>query len=313
MIGALLGLVGALCIGAADAIARRTAQRILRPTLILLVLGISTPPIAAALVWARAAEGGPPLWDVAGWDPVGLSFAFWSGAFNFLALALLYAALARGPVALVSPAVSTFTILLVGLNAASGQPISTLQIAAAAVVFFGVAQLSRPERRPAGADAAAGERGADLRVTLALSLAAALAVALRMFWAQEAAVSLGSAETLLLTRLVAAAVAALVAVAAVLGRRTGEAAAAPLWPVGALWILVAAQAALEAAALGAFLAGGEVEGGDRIGAAIGFSAFAAATPLFAWIAYGEAVSPRRLGWIAVVVAGVALAALGAPA
>jgi len=67
---------------------------------------------------------------------------------------------------------------------------------------------------------------------------------------------------------------------------------------------------LETAALGVFLIGSA--NGGRIGAAVGFSAFAAATTIFAWIWLGEKIGWQRFIWISVVGMGVVFAILGAP-
>jgi drug/metabolite transporter (DMT)-like permease len=68
------------------------------------------------------------------------------------------------------------------------------------------------------------------------------------------------------------------------------------------------QAALETLALFAFLTGSAGDG--RAAASIGFAAFPAFTAIAAWAAYGDPIGWRRVVWIAVVVAGVALSSLG---
>ena len=79
------------------------------------------------------------------------------------------------------------------------------------------------------------------------------------------------------------------------------------WPRGTTWPLVFFQAVLETVALGLFLTGSA--GGERVGAAIGFSCFAAVTAVTARIWLGDRIGFRRLCWMAVVAAGVAVAAL----
>jgi len=125
-----------------------------------------------------------------------------------------------------------------------------------------------------------------------------------MFLAQEAGTELGALHALYLNRLFAV-LGALVLVFFLL--LTSK----PLQlPTGNLRWLVLFQAVLETAALGAFLIGSA--NGGRIGAAVGFSAFAAATTIFAWIWLGEKIGVQRFLWIGIVGMGVVFAILGSP-
>ena len=74
--------------------------------------------------------------------------------------------------------------------------------------------------------------------------------------------------------------------------------------------LVIVQAVLETGALGVFLIGSA--NGGRVGATIGFSAFAAATAVFAWMWLGERIGWQRGICIAVISLGVLLAIAGNP-
>ena len=209
-------------------------------------------------------------------------------------LALLFSALVRGPVTVASPATSSFTIMLVALNVLAGHPYHWLHGVAALTVFGGVAMLARPDQP--------GKERYDrawLRVTAMLGLGAAVSVAVRMFLAQEAGAALGTVPAVYLNRAFA--------LAGALGFMALERRRGPLaWPHGTTWALVLLQAVLESVALGLFLTG---SAGGRVGAAIGFSCFAAVTAIAARIWLGDRIGLRRMAWMAVVAAGVAVASL----
>ena len=135
MSGILLGLLGGGFIGVSDCVARFTAQRTSLSILILYVMGIST---VLMTVWFLA-SGDWPRWDFYSW-----SVSLLSGFLNLAALLFLYKALARGPVSVASPAASTFSVILVALNAVSGEPFSWQQLVSVFVVFIGIAMLARP-------------------------------------------------------------------------------------------------------------------------------------------------------------------------
>ena len=88
-------------------------------------------------VWLVATNN-LPVWNTWAW----LASAI-SGFLNIVALYLLYLALARGPVAVASPSASSFAVILVMINALSGEPWSNAQLVATVLVFFSVAMLSR--------------------------------------------------------------------------------------------------------------------------------------------------------------------------
>ena len=286
MNGLFWGLCGATLIGVSDCVARVTASRISLSVLIALIM---VPPFAVMTTWF-AASGGWPAWNTWGWGASAVS-----GFLNVAVLALLFRALVRGPVTVASPATSSFTVMLVGLNVLAGHPYHWLHGVAALTVFAGVAMLARPDRP--------GKEHYDrawLRVTALLGLGAAVSVAVRMFLAQEAGTALGPVPAVYLNR--AFALAGSLGFMA-LERRRGTLA----WPRGTTWPLVLVQAFLETGALGLFLTGSA--GGGRVGAAIGFSCFAAVTAVAARIWLGDRIGVRRMLWMAVVAAGVAMASL----
>lgn len=292
MSGIVWGLCGALLIGGSDCIARVTSRQVSISILFLIIMGLS---LIVLTLWLTATANWPP------WHPMAWAASAVSGLLNLLALYFLYRALARGPVAVASPAASTFTVLLVGLNILAGEAWSGMQLVAMLVVFLGVGMLARPS----AADASVDHYDAKwLQITAAFGLAAAASVSLRMFLAQEASSELGALHALYLNRVFALSGAIVLVLFTVLREQQLK------WPRGSMRKLVILQALLETGALGAFLIG-SADGG-RIAATIGFSAFAAATAIFAWIWLGERIGWQRGCWIIVVGAGVLLAVAGNP-
>ena len=289
MSGILFGLLGASFIGVSDCVARVTAQRVSMSVLFAAVMGLST----VALTLLLAFTGEWPQWHPYGWLASALS-----GLLNLVALYFLYTALARGPVTVASPAASTFSVILVALNALAGAPIVWAQMAAITLVFVGVAMLSRR-----GSASEVHDAG-HLRATTLLGLTAAFAIALRMFLAQEAGDALGAIPALYLNR-----VFALSGVGLLLCFETARGTQRN-WPDRSLTWLVLLQALLETLALASFLVGSQDDG--RIGATIGFASFSAITALTAWIWLREPIGWRRGFWMAVVGTGIAVAIAATP-
>ena len=292
MIGIIWGLVGALFIGVSDGIARVTAQRTSLTILILFIMGTSTIVMTVWLVlscdW--------PKWHFYSW-----LVSILSGFLNILALALLYKALARGPVSVASPATSSFSIILVALNALAGEPFNIYQGVAAILVFFGIAMLTRK------ADDQWTEEvysNSWLRKTALLGLGAGATVALRIFLAQEAVTTLGAFHALYLNRAAALILILLIFFGEKINRQEHT------WPAGSLLMLVILQSLLEMLALGALLLGSSGDG--RVGAAIGFSSFAAVSTFTAWIWLGEKVPPQRMIWIGIIAAAIVIAIIFEP-
>ena len=75
-------------------------------------------------------------------------------------------------------------------------------------------------------------------------------------------------------------------------------------------MLVILQSLLEMLALGALLLGSSGDG--RVGAAIGFSSFAAVSTFTAWIWLGEKVPPHRMIWIGIIAAAIVIAIIFEP-
>lgn len=285
MSGVLWGLCGALLIGGSDCIARVTAQKVSASVLFTVIMGLSTMVLSCWL----ALHSDWPAWHAGAWTASAVS-----GILNLVALFCLYRALARGPVAVASPAASTFTVLLIALNMLNGEPWTPQQLLSMALVFVGVLFLARPTE----VDQDSSHYDARwLQITAALGLATAIAVSVRMFLAQEAAEVLGALHALYLNRLFALLGACLLLI---YGLRRG--AKKLFWPTGKIRILVLLQAIFESAALGAFLIG-STQGG-RVATTIGFAAFAAATALFARFFLGERIGWTRGIWILLISMGI---------
>ncbi|MGI9524326.1 MAG: EamA family transporter [Hyphomicrobiaceae bacterium] len=289
MTAVLFGLLGASFIGVSDCVARVTTQRVSMSVLFAAVMGLS----AAVLTAWMLISADWPAWDLYGWLVSAVS-----GVLSLFALAFLYHALARGPVTVASPAASSFSVLLVVMNALTGAPFAWHQAVAILLVFLGVLMLSRKGRT----DVTYETR--HLQITAALGMAAAVAISVRMFLAQEAGDVLGAIPALYLNRIFAiAGVLGLFVFENVSGRSRN-------WPDGSVVWLVVIQAILETCALASFLIGSQ--DGGRIGASIGFASFAAVTAVTAWIWLGENIGWRRGFWMSVVAAGIVLAVAGQP-
>jgi len=290
MIAVLWGLLAAVLVGTSDAIARKTSQHCDLNILTMLVMAMST---AGMTLWLLIHDQWP------GWHLEAWLASMASGALNVVVLYLLYLALRRGPVSVASPAASTFTVMLVGWNIAAGEPWLITQLGAVVLVFLGVMMLARKSSTP-GIDDQYDAKW--IRNTALLGLAAAVAVSVRMFLAQDAGAAIGAVGALYLNR-VFALIASLVVVGYLLIKHS-----AVQWPKGKVYALIALQGGMEAAALGVFLLGSA--GTGRIGASIGFSAFAAVTAIVASIWLGERIGRTRAIWIGVIVAGLMLASTG---
>ncbi len=287
MIAVLWGLLAAVMVGTSDAIARKTSQHADVRVLPAVVMAVSTGVLS---VWFLS-TGDWPRWHAAAWIASAVS-----GTLNIAVLFFLYTALRRGPVSVASPAASTFTVMLVGMNAVTGEPWAYTQLIAVVIVFFGIFMLSRRTRAPGIDD---HYTAAWIRQTALLGLTAAFAVAVRMYLAQDASDILGPSGALLLNR-VFALIAGSVLVSVLWFKRT-----ALTWPKGTILGYTVLQALLETGALGVFLIGSRADG--RIGATIGFSAFAAVTAIVASFWFGERIGKARAGWITLVVIGLMLA------
>lgn len=300
MTGLLWGLLGAVLIGASDCTARTTSQKVSLLPLIFCVMAISTIVLTIALLLTD----GFPAWHTNAWVVSALS-----GALNIAALLFLYKALSYGPVSVASPSASSFAIFLVLLNALAGEPWTTYQALAVVMVFVGVVMLSAKSDSQK-TNSAHHYSKAWLRRTSLLATGAAITISFRMFFAQEATAELGAVSALYLNRLFAliTCTAALLITPMIQRFNSKEALAPNQWPSGTIMWLVLLQGILEMAAFAAFLVGSEGDG--RVAASIGFSTFAAATTVIAWIALKEPIGWWRGIWILFISIGVMIASVG---
>ena len=299
----LWGLLGAVLIGSADCTARVTSQRVSLLPLIFCIMAIAT----AALTVFLLATNSMPFWHTGAW-----AASLLSGALNIIALLFLYKALFYGPVSVASPAASSFAVILVVMNVLAGEPWTMYQAVAVVMVFVGVVMLSaRTETSDQQPDVSQQYSVKWLRRTSLLATGAAVTISFRFFFAQEATAVLGSTSALYLNRLFAMLCCAIALIIIPLlnkSRSNNKTVAKTQWPTGSIIWLVVMQAFFEMAAFGAFLIGSEGDG--RVAATIGFSTFAAATTLIAWIILKESISWWRGGWIIFISVGVILASVG---
>jgi len=306
MTGLLWGLLGALLIGASDCTARVTSQRVSLLPLIFCVMAISTVVLTALLL----ATDSMPQWHLRAWTVSAMS-----GMLNIAALLFLYKALALGPVSVASPAASSFAVFLVLLNALAGEPWTYYQALAVVMVFFGVVMLSvKSDTETKAANSAHQYSKKWLRRTSLFATGAALTISFRMFFAQEATAELGAVSALYLNRLFALITCTLALLITPIvqharnNRDSSNVDAANKWPAGNIAWFVLLQGVLEMAAFAAFLYGSEGDG--RVAATIGFSTFAAATTLIAWVALKEPIGWWRGVWIVFISIGVVIASVG---
>jgi drug/metabolite transporter (DMT)-like permease len=228
-----------------------------------------------------------------------------SGVLNVIGLWLLYFALARGPVSIASPVMSSFTVMVVALNAATGAVITPVQIVATCLVFLGIAMLPNADRKMTAPQQYSPEHQ---RKTALIAFIAAFTITFRMFLAQESADSMGAFSSVLVMRLASLAVVAILLLG-YLVQAHGTGKNRIFWPRGGwIWFALVAQAIFEMLAIGSFLYGSEQ--GSRVGAAVGFAPFSVVSALIAWLVFKEQISARRMIWILVVALGVILATLG---
>jgi len=273
-------------------------------------MAISTIALTVALLVTDSM----PAWHLRAW-----AVSAMSGALNIAALLFLYKALAYGPVSVASPAASSFAVFLVLLNALAGEPWTVYQAMAVVMVFIGVVMLSaKSDTGTPEASAAHQYSKKWLRRTSLLATGAALTISFRMFFAQEATAELGAVSALYLNRLFALVTCSLALIfTPVVQRARVKSTADPSqtnpvatnkWPAGTIIWFVLLQGVLEMAAFAAFLYGSEGDG--RVAATIGFSTFAAATTLIAWVTLKEPIGWWRGVWIVFISIGVMVASVG---
>ncbi|MCI4665240.1 MAG: hypothetical protein MRY74_11020 [Neomegalonema sp.] len=299
MSGALFGLLGGALIGLSDALVRVTGRRLPVFLLITAVFGLSLAPVSLYMLLT----GAWPAFEAWSW-----SIAVASGLANTVGLALLFVAIARGPIVVVSPIFTSSTVMIVGLNVLAGEPFRLAHGVAIIVTLAAILALAWPEdRRAVGGER---ENASELAITAAIAFCGALAIALRMFLAQEATEGVGALGATVLSRSVSALCGA---VGYVVWRWAGGAFtpahdSGPRVSLRFVWLLVLAQSLLETTSIFLVLLGGDGDDGDRVGSIIGFAAYAAFSPIAARIMWADRIGWRRGACIALAIAGAAIAA-----
>ena len=184
----LFGLVSATSLGTADFMARfssRALGAVLNYAVVLLVGAIG------ASLWLIL-SGQPLVWSPRGWA---LAVAH---GFSVAAMCiLLYAGLARGPVAIVAPIVATHPAFVLIVNVAMGVRPSLVQWFAMLVIVLGGVLIARNAK--AHPQFASGPSG-DMRKTIVIASAASLAYVALILTGQAAAQLIGELQTLWIGR-----------------------------------------------------------------------------------------------------------------
>lgn len=276
-----LGLIAALCWGFHDICVRFLSQKTPLSACIFTVL-LTGLVFQSGLVTVTG--GFTPLPARAVWLSIG------SGAFFVVATFGLYYAFHRGPVRLVAPLIAAYPILSVGLAAAGGTVITSLQWGAVGAIVLGVATVavlsdtSIDDAPPMGR-------------TIVFSLIAALGFAGTFALGQHAAELGGEMPTTLVTRIRAVGLTVLI----LLGFKL------PFWPGKRALPLLIAMGVADGIALLCVLSAGGLP--DPQYAAVTSSMFGLLTILLAWLLLKERMSLRQWGGCFVAFCGVGYLAL----
>ncbi len=276
---ALLGAIAALAWGSHDFAARFPSRDIGATHA---VLGVSL----AGLIWLSLYLGAvgvfPALQPGHLWLPAltGISFCF--------ATIWLFAALASGPIAVVSPIVGAYPTYAVGFAFILGARPSLPEWLAMAAVVLGVVMVARQGEAHTNSARISGR-------ALVLAFAAGLGFACALTAGQHAGPIYGEIEATWLARWFGLGAAALVCLA----RPDG---AARLGRYGRWWVLLAVMGLLDSLALSAVVAAGHAPGAEI--ATVTSSAFGAVTVILARMFLKEPVAPAQWAGIVLIFAGV---------
>jgi drug/metabolite transporter (DMT)-like permease len=280
MISALFGMASALSLGGADFMARFSARALGAPLTYGFVLLIGA---LGTTIWLLAS--GAELT----WSPLGNGFAVVHGVFVAVMCILLYAALARGPIAVVAPIVAAHPALVLLVNVLAGVRPSVLQWGAIiAILAGGIAVTRSATSEPDHADA---ERN---RVTVLIAIGASVAYAGIFLTAQVSTPLIGALQTMWVGRC-----AGLVLIALVLLVQGVRPRVPPEWLP-----FVSLQAGLDAAGYFTLLAGAK-SAAPHITLVVA-SGFSVVTVLLARIVINESVSKTQWAAIGLIAAGTAV-------
>lgn len=291
----LLGLMAAVCWGAADFGARFASRRAgaYRALFFMQLFGFAA--LTAYLKWT----GGISRGVAPGWQPWAL--AAFAGVLNTLASLSLYYSFQIGVMSIVAPISSSYPALTVALALASGERLQPLRAAGLAVTLIGVilaatSFASNSSRASASAEHA---RRAHLAKGVGWSIGAAIGFGLLFWFLGFHVVPLtGSAFSVWMIRLSTLSTLALVAAPARRSLRI---------PRGKVWWLLAAVGILDTSAFLANNAG--LRTGSVSVVSVLASLYGAVTVLLAWIVLRERLERSQWLGIALISAGIVLVSL----
>ncbi|MAW12736.1 MAG: hypothetical protein CML57_00750 [Rhodobacteraceae bacterium] len=280
--GFLEGLGAAACLGTSDFVSRTNSRRIGSFAAASMALTLGTIPFL--LFW--------PFPDFTSLDPAYLFFALVAGLLNPVALWLVFKALARGPIAVVSPIITANPALVVLVNGFMGYNPGLLEGAALAVIFAGVLIVSGLYR---GLKVLiAGEVAAAVVV---MAVSASLLLALRLVMIELSVDGMKVHDAFVLSRLASIVFCGAVFVVSMTQRQQLRGLVQVSW-----WPMIVLHATLEN--MGALLLfEGSVGEGKAIMPVV-FSTLTIFTLFWAVTIAKEHIAPRRWFGVAVVLTGV---------
>lgn len=281
MLALICGLTAACAWAVHDLLVRKIGQKAAILPMMLVVLAAGTAALALPTVFFSdwAAMTGPAYLYSAG---AGLAYVLGMGG--------LYRAFSLAPVRLVAPILGAFPMISLGFAALGGKAVSLIETAAVLAIVGGIAIVALTGREDAGHGSSKIRAGEAILWAFAGTVGFALT-----FWlAQEAARQGDEMASIAITRLVALAVIAAMALAI----------RAPMHSVRGSGFSLALMGVLDAAAISLVTFSGRLPNPEY--AAISASLFGVLTILLAWRILNEAVLPRQWLGIGTVFAGIAV-------
>lgn len=276
-----LGLIAAFCWGLHDICVRRVSQNTPLMASLMMVL------VAGSVFQAGIMVGTGTFSAVSG---RAMGLAAISGAFFLIASLGLYGAFQRGPVRLVSPIIASYPILSVAWAVASGTPISALEWLAVLVIIVGVSVVAILSDNSDGDVPPMG-------LTILYALIAAAGFAGTFAFGQMATAMADDLPIVLITRVVAILLLAVVMVAKAL----------PLWPGRAAIPVLVMMGVLDGIALISVLSAGGLPNAQH--ASVTSSVFGLLTIVMAWAFLKERMTLMQWGGVALSFAGIGYLAL----
>ena len=284
MNSALFGLVSAAGLGTADFMARFSAREVGAPLALGAVLVVGALVSTSVLVLSGSHLS---------WSGPGVALAIVHGVSVAIMCILLYAGLARGPVAIVAPIVAAHPALVLIVYVVLGTRPSFVQwLAMSSVVIGGVLIARAAHEHPQFAVSGRGE----MTKTLLIAFGACLAYVILVITGQAAAPLIGELQTVCIGRW-----SGLIFVGLILAATRTSPSIPRAW-LPFLFI----QGSLDTIGYLAFMAGARAEAPHV--AMVVASAFSVFTVLLARIVLAEQISPRQWGAIGLIAGGTAILA-----